>query len=159
MLFSECTVVLFGRCNLLNSRQLSFINQVETVVKSYKEQIKLITLLMMVRRVEFLIPILLISRRRKLPLYVNDNYTHHKSWPFFLLRNSTLAICSIFDSFHEKPKETRKRFSRFGKRKIMIKCSVKRSQSLADQKTQKRLLNSVLMLMIDKVKESFLKEI
>ena len=44
MLFSECTVVLFGRCNLLNSRQLSFINQVETVVKSYKEQIKLITL-------------------------------------------------------------------------------------------------------------------
>ena len=40
----------------------------------------------------------------------------------------------------------------------MIKCSVKRSQSLADQKTQKRLLNSVLMLMIDKVKESFLKE-
>ena len=44
MLFSECTVVFFGRCNLLNSRQLSFINQVETVVKSYKEQIKLITL-------------------------------------------------------------------------------------------------------------------
>ena len=44
MLFSECTVVLFGRCNLLNLRQLSFINQVETVVKSYKEQIKLITL-------------------------------------------------------------------------------------------------------------------
>ena len=40
----------------------------------------------------------------------------------------------------------------------MIKCSVKRSQSLEDQKTQKRLLNSVLMLMIDKVKESFLKE-
>ena len=54
----------------------------------------------MVRRVEFLIPTLLISRWRKLPLYVNDNYTHHKSWPFFLLRNSTLAICSIFDSFH-----------------------------------------------------------
>ena len=45
MFFSECTVVFFGRCNLLNSRQLSFINQVETVVKSYKEQIKLITLL------------------------------------------------------------------------------------------------------------------
>ena len=44
MLFSECTVVLFGCCNLLNLRQLSFINQVETVVKSYKEQIKLITL-------------------------------------------------------------------------------------------------------------------
>ena len=27
--------------NLLNSRQFSFINQVETVAKSYKEQIKL----------------------------------------------------------------------------------------------------------------------
>ena len=40
MFFSECTVLLFGNCNLLNSRQFSFINQVETV-KSYKEQIKL----------------------------------------------------------------------------------------------------------------------
>ena len=110
MLFSECTVVLFGRCNLLNSRQLSLINQVETVVKSYKEQIKLITLFHDGMRVEFLIPVLLISRRRKLPLSVNDNYTHHKSWQFFLLRNSTLAICSIFDSFHEKPKETRSGF-------------------------------------------------
>ena len=59
----------------------------------------------MVHRVEFLIPILLISRRRKLPLSVNDNYTHHKSWQFFLLRNSTLAICSIFDSFHENPRK------------------------------------------------------
>ena len=39
----------------------------------------------MVRRIEFLIPILLISRRRKLPLYMNDNYTHHKSWQFFLI--------------------------------------------------------------------------
>ena len=41
-LFSKYTVVLFGRCtwNLLNSRQLSFINQV-FCIKSYKEQIKL----------------------------------------------------------------------------------------------------------------------
>ena len=31
---------IFGRCNLLNSRQLSFISQVVTVLKIYKEQIK-----------------------------------------------------------------------------------------------------------------------
>ena len=41
MLFSEWSVVFFGRCNLLNSRQFSFINQAETGVKSYKEQTKL----------------------------------------------------------------------------------------------------------------------
>ena len=41
MIFSECTVAFFGHCNLLNSRQFSFINQAETGVKSYKEQIKL----------------------------------------------------------------------------------------------------------------------
>ena len=41
MLFSECTVVFSGHCNLLNSRQFWFINQEETGVKSYKEQIKL----------------------------------------------------------------------------------------------------------------------
>ena len=41
MLFSECTVVFSGRCNLLNSRQFCFIDQEETGVKSCKEQIKL----------------------------------------------------------------------------------------------------------------------
>ena len=41
-LFSKYAVVLFARCacNLLNSRQLSFINQV-FCIKSYKEQTKL----------------------------------------------------------------------------------------------------------------------
>ena len=41
MLFSKWTVVFFGNCNLLNSRQFSFKNQAESGVKSYKEQIKL----------------------------------------------------------------------------------------------------------------------
>ena len=41
MLFSKGTVAFFGRYNLLNSRQFSFINQAETGVKSYEEQIKL----------------------------------------------------------------------------------------------------------------------
>ena len=41
MLFSECTVAFSGPCSLLNSRQFWFINQEETGVKSYKEQINL----------------------------------------------------------------------------------------------------------------------
>ena len=41
MLFSECIFVLFGCFKLLNSRQFSFVNQVETFLKNYKEQIKL----------------------------------------------------------------------------------------------------------------------
>ena len=41
MLFSKGTVAFFGHYNLLNSRQFSFINQAETSVKSYEEQIKL----------------------------------------------------------------------------------------------------------------------
>ena len=70
----------------------------------------------MVRQIEFLIPILLISRRRKLPLYMNDNYTHHKSWQFFLvekLNASNLQYIWFFSRLvcsFEKPKETRSGF-------------------------------------------------
>ena len=97
MLFSEWTVVFFGRCNLLNSRQFSFINQAETGVKSYKEQMKL-TLFRDCKPSWILIKMLLISHRWKLPLHMN--YNTPQELTFFLLRDSSLAICSIFDSFH-----------------------------------------------------------
>ena len=104
---------------------------------------------------------LLISRRRKLPLRVNDNYTHHKSWQFFFVEKHNasnlqyiILIPFTFGLFIQKNQGKKKQFSRFGKQKIMIECSVK-CQSLANLKTQKLQLNS--MLMIGKVKENFLK--
>ena len=97
---------------------------------------------MIVRQVEFLRLMLLISRQHKVPLRVNDNYTHHKSWQiFFVWRNSLLAIYSIHDSFHvglfiKNNQENKKQFSRFGKQNVMVKCSVK-CQLLTNPKTQK----------------------
>ena len=99
MLFSECTVAFFGHCNLLNSRQFSFINQAETGVKSYKEQIKLTLFrdwkpswIFNKDAVDILSA--KVATLHELQLHTSQELT------FFFERDSSLAICSIFDSFH-----------------------------------------------------------
>ena len=116
MLFSECTVVLFGRCNLLNSRQLSFINQVETVVKSYKEQNKLITLFHDgTPSWIFNTNIVDISSAKVAAICEWQLHTSQELTFFFVekLNASNLQYIWFFSSFvcsFEKPKETRSGF-------------------------------------------------
>ena len=82
----------------VNSRQFSFINQAETGVKSYKEQIKL-TLFRDCK------PSLIFNKDAVDISSVKVATTHElqhitRADIFFLLRDSSPAICSIFDSFH-----------------------------------------------------------
>ena len=99
MFFNECTVVLFGHCNLLNSRQFSFINQVETV-KSYKEQIKLTLFRDSMPSWIFNTNVVDISSAKVAAPCEWQIHTSQELTIFLLLRNTMLAIRSIFDSFH-----------------------------------------------------------
>ena len=92
MLFSECTVVFSGHCNLLNSRQFCFIDQEETGVKSCKEQIKL-TLFHDCK------PSWIFDKDAKVATMC-ELQLHKSQELHFLLRDSSLAICIIFDSFY-----------------------------------------------------------
>ena len=98
LLSLHCTVVFSGPCNLLNSRQFWFINQEETGVKSYKEQIKL-TLFhdfkpsWIFNKDAVDISSAKVARMCELQLHTSQEL-------HFLLTDSKLAICSIFDSFH-----------------------------------------------------------
>ena len=98
MLFSKCTVVFSGPCNLLNSRQFWFINQEETGVKSYKEQIKLTLFHDFKPSWIFNKDAVDISSAKVATMCELQLHTSQEL--HFLLRDSTLAICSIFDSFH-----------------------------------------------------------
>ena len=113
MLFSECTVVFSGPCNLLNSRQFWFINQEETGVKSYKEQIKLTFFHDFKPRWIFNKDVVDISSAKVATMCELQLHTSQEL--HFLLRDSTLAICSIFDPFtlvcsFQKITETRSGF-------------------------------------------------
>ena len=99
---------------LLNSSQFSFINQVETVVKSYKELSYRYFIIL--RRVEFLIPMLLMPCQLTVFLWRNS--------PLVILFSINL-ILFMFVCLFKKIKETRSSFHVFCRRNIMIKCSVK----------------------------------
>ena len=104
---------------------------------------------MIVSQVEFLIKMLLISCRQKMPLRMNYNYTHDKSWNFFFwerLIASNLQYIWFFSCWFVHSKKSQKleaafRFWHF-KPNIMIKCRVE-CQSLTNPKSQKLQLNSV----------------
>ena len=130
MLFSQWTAVFYGRSNLLNSRQFSFINQAETGVKSYKEQTKL-TLFrdckpswicnkdvacsagvfferaicsrkchVEISQIEEEMGQVKGSREGAVKVATTHELQHITRADFFWERDSLPAICSIFDSFH-----------------------------------------------------------
>ena len=146
MIFSECTVAFFGHCNLLNSRQFSFINQAETGVKSYKEQIKL-TLFRDCK------PSWIFNKDAVDISSVKVATTHElqhttRADIFFVERliASNLQYIWFFSCWFVHSKKSQKleaafRFWHF-KPNIMIKCRVE-CQSLTNPKSQKLQLNSV----------------
>ena len=146
MLFSKWTVVYFGHCNLLNSRQFSFINQAESGVKSYKGQFKL-TLFRDCKPSWILIKMLLISRRWKLPLHMNYNTPQELTFSFVeRLIASNLQYIWFFSCWFVHSTKSQKLEAAFTfwyfKPNIMIKCRVE-CQSLKNPKSQELQSNSV----------------
>ena len=147
MLLREWTVVFFGRCNLLNSRQFSFTNQAETGVKSYKEQIKLTLFRDCKPRQIFNKVAVDISSVKAATTHEIQHITRADT--FFVVERlitSNLQYIWFFSCWFVHSKKSQKLEAAFTfwyfKPNIMIKCRVE-CQLLTNPKSQKLQLNSV----------------